>query len=496
MLQDVGETTIKGGCHLSAAISRFSRTVYNDFSSIVLSFFSYLWTSCLWRRSTAQPLRMAAHSSISIGIELEFMVAQYENENTSRSDRDDRWACHPPPSNHILDMLGANPSPWAHPTCIIKVCETVATRGYPVGCFHPTVPHPQNSISKNVPPGSLIQVEDQRRLRVWNKRACPSQTAPPSRFDYWVVVREGNIAHNVMFGPLRTTPEGYNWVGMELNSPIFTGPTELDEGISKLRQVLDELRGNLKIWINSNCGLHIHVGDSDKDLSLDVVKRVASLVYLLEEPLLLNLCHSIRQTSPHAAMISLDSRIAKEPWPGLIELDGEAGMHIKELRNLKQLLKNRPKAGSKTINAIHRIWAEPTISNLRAALRKHVQGGGPSSRCGLSISEFNTIEFRYPEASFDTEFISRWAMLVRHIFSIAMRTPSAFGEILYRVYELVTRPETPRWPALSAAIGFNVHSDKWQDRMRMYKYELHDLDAQPILPKAEMETAGRSTWTG
>ncbi|CAM1505765.1 Fc.00g114020.m01.CDS01 [Cosmosporella sp. VM-42] len=437
---------------------------------------------------------MAAPSSITIGIELEFMVAQYQHERVRQSDQDDRWACDPPPRNRLSNVQSSDPAPFADSACILKVCETMAADGFPVGCFHALEPHRQNPITSNAPSDSVIQVQGQRCLRVWNKESEPSQESASSRFDYWIVVREGHITHELAFKPIRTTPKGFNWFATEINSPIFLGTAEFDQGLPKLRQILASLRENLKIWMNSKCGLHIHVGDGGKELNLDVAKRVVSLVYLLEKPLLFDLCHSTRRTSSHAAMISTESRIAKEQWPGLTELEGEGAELVKKLRDLQQCLKSRPQATSKNINAIHRIWAEPTISSLRAALRKHNHAGGPSSRCALNISEFNTIEFRYPEATFDTDLINRWALLVRHIFAIAMREPSKFADVLERVYEMITRNSPPGWAAQLAAIGFNVHCDSWRDRMNKYKYELHDLDAQPILPKVEVATGTQGSW--
>lgn len=435
---------------------------------------------------------MATPASVTIGIEIEFMIAQHYNKTTQSKKREDRWACDPPTPDPVTDILKNEPIPWADTVCILKTCETIAERGYPVGCFFPENAHPQNAIVKDAPANSIIQAQGSRRLRVWNKRTGLFQTGTSSRFDYWCIVREGHISTDLMFKPIRTTPRGYKWVPLEINTPIFTGPLELEQGLPQLRNILTLLREKLVIWQNHKCGFHIHVGNGGRELELDTVKRVVSLVYLLEQPLLSNLYHPSRHTHQNVTMISTGSQLVKEANPPLADLTEEGATIMAELGDLKARLKSRVRTCDPIHAILHRIWAIPNIATMRRKLRKYSQDGGSSPRGALYPSEYNTIEFRYPEASFDLEFIHRWASLVRHIFGLALRSRAAFGEMLCMIFEMVTRKqgETVSWPALSAAIGFTaVHPDKWKARVKAYARELYDLDDQGILPRVEAGVA-------
>lgn len=440
---------------------------------------------------------MSTPSSVSIGIELEFTVAQHADKDAKASPKDSRWICDPHPEDLLEDMQSPNPSPFADSVCIMKVCETIAARGFPVACYLPPEPIPQNPITMKVPRGCIIQMQGHRDLRVWNKRSSFFQRGPkPSRFDYWVVDREIHITMGMISRPLKSAPKGYNWYGTEISSPIFVGPSELQEGLPQLRQILTTLRDNIVLWTTSKCGLHIHVGDSGKELELDVIKRAVSLVYLLEQPLLAELCHPIRRKSLDGFYISLDSGLAKEMWPARSELEGEGAVHIEELKRLVKRLKNRNDNIEKFYQSMHRIWFSSNMFTLRRSLRKFTQNGGTPPRCGLYISDYETIEFRYPEASFDVEFINRWAMLCRHIFGIALRSPEEFGDIFYRVFELVTQAHVPSWQTMMGAIGFTVHPDKWNERIKKYDKELKDLDAQPIVSEVGVASFGQSSVMG
>jgi hypothetical protein len=99
------------------------------------------------------------------------------------------------------------------------------------------------------------------------------------------------------------------------------------------------------------------------------------------------------------------------------------------------------------------------------------------------VSKYDTVEFRYPESTFDVDFISGWADLVRHLYAVAMKPETEFIRILRRVYELVTRDEMPGWVTMMSAIGFETDVNRWQRRLNEYRSTLSNLDKQGILPK-------------
>lgn len=426
---------------------------------------------------------MSTPSSVSIGIELEFTVAQHADKVTQASPKDSRWICDPPSEDHLEDGQGVNPTHFTHSACMMKVSETVAALDLPVACFFPPEPHPQNPVTLNIPRGSILHVEGQRDLRTWNKQ--PALDSKPSRFDYWTVNREFSITTDLVCNPVKTAPQGYNWIGTEISSPIIVGPSELQKGLPQLKEIMTALRNNIVLWTTSGCGMHVHVGNGGPDLDLDTIKRVVSLVYLLEQPLIAEVCHPIRRTALGGFFISKESSIAKEQGHADAELEKEGAVHIQKLKELTERLKNCNGNLQKFYQAMHRIWSSPSVYALQRGLRKFTQNGGRPPRGGLYVSEYGTIEFRYAESSFDVEFATRWAMLCRHIFGIALRPREEFDEVFYRVFELVTQARVPSWQTMMGAIGFTVHPDKWNERVHKYSEELKDLDDQPILSKIE-----------
>ena len=105
-----------------------------------------------------------------------------------------------------------------------------------------------------------------------------------------------------------------------------------------------------------------------------------------------------------------------------------------------------------------------------------------TTRCALVVSKYNTLEFRYPESTFDVDFISSWADLVRHLYAVAMKPQAEFLQIVRRVYELVTRDQVPGWLVMMGAIDFPQDASRWR-RLNEYVGSLSNLDKQGVLPK-------------
>ncbi|KPM43271.1 hypothetical protein AK830_g3236 [Neonectria ditissima] len=434
---------------------------------------------------------MFVPDSVCLGIEVEFLAAQHLSETSRIDDGDHRWVCDPPCRDPYLQqqpiykkLTAESPHHWPEASSILKSCEILANLGLPAACPCPSEPDSRNPISQTAPAGSVFKLADSSDLRVWNKDASTSRAGDVSRSDYWFVVRERHITEDIRNVPRKSPTQNYYWYGTELNSPVLTRPEEFSQGLPTLRRSLTAIQDNMKVAINAGCGLHLHVNDAGK-MDLQTAQRVACLVHLLEDSLLMPLSHPSRHTSPYSARISVESKIAMQKDIVALQTGSDGAMQLRALEVLMGQLSGRSKVDNETLEALRRIYSQPDLHTLGQALRKFDEGPVHTTRrCALVVStKHNTIEFRYPASTFDADYIASWAALVRHIYAVAMAPADEFSQVLCRVYEVVTRGQAVGWQAVMQAIEFQgVSADEWKRCMRDFNGRLKDLDQHGILP--------------
>ncbi|KAF4974414.1 hypothetical protein FZEAL_8688 [Fusarium zealandicum] len=437
--------------------------------------------SRLFNRNRHPPTRkpsMSTPSSICVGIELEFLVALQPKSSPATGDT--RWAC--PMSAKALQGLVTGDFGAVGPSCIVKVCESIASKGVPVAC---NLMPPEKSSPHHVPGTKIVPLTKGTELiRVWNQEAAASVSGACLRSNYWFIVPERHITLDCVSKSGKTPSDKYNWFGTELNSPILSRPEEFSQRLPTLRKCLAAVQDKMVVGLNSGCGLHLHVNDAG-NMELGTALRVASLVWLLEDALLYPLCHPFRSTSPYSARISIESCIAmrkEEP-----HVRGQGAALIKALSDVMGQLNGRNKINKGFIGTMKRLWSEGTLDSLGQALRKYDEGPvHTTQRCALVVSKYNTIEFRYPESMYDVDYISCWADLARHLYAVALKPQAEFTQVFCSVYEHVTRDQMPGWPVMMDAIGFKTDLKRWQPRLDAYGGVLSNLDKQGILPKLSM----------
>jgi hypothetical protein len=317
---------------------------------------------------------------------------------------------------------------------------------------------------------------------VWNKETATDLAGPVQKTNTWFVVPEIHITKDCVSKSGKTPSDKYDWFGTELNSPILIRPEEFSQGLPTLRKCLKAVQGNMVVGLNSGCGLHLHVNDAG-NMKLNTALRVTTMVWLLEDTLLYPLCHPFRSSSPYSARISTESKIAREDGEPVLWPENEVLIHA--LHEAMVQLSWRKKVDKGLLGAMRRLWSEPNLASLGVALRKFDEGmEHTTTRCALVVSKYNTLEFRYPESTFDVDFIAGWADLVRHLYAVAMKPQAEFNQIICRVYELVTRDQVPGWSAMMGAIGFRTDISRWQRHLDAYQGSLSNLDKQGILPKS------------
>ncbi|KAM6532842.1 hypothetical protein FALCPG4_005891 [Fusarium falciforme] len=416
---------------------------------------------------------MSIPASVCVGLEVEFLVAI---STVGTPPGEGRWICLA--SKKDVDGLAISDFRPMEAPCILKVCQVMASGGAPVGCNDMPLLKPSPG---QVSGSSLVQLTKTREdIRVWNKEATESTSGTVAPSNYWFVVPERHLTQDCVSKSSKTPSVKYAWFGTEINSPILTRPREFSRGLPTLRRCLKGIQDNMVVGLNSGCGLHLHVNDAG-NMKLQTALRVVTLVWHLEDTLLYPLCHPHRSQSAFSMRVSVESSIAMEK--GEPSVSGEGAALIAVLTGLMEKFKGRKKVDKKLVGAMKRLWAQPDLTSLGLALRKFNEGPvHTTTRCALVVSKYNTLEFRYPESTFDADFISCWTDLVRHLYGVAMKPQADFNRVLCRVYDLATRDQMPRWGDMMAAIEFKTNIGRWQMRLEQYTNNLKDLDSQGILP--------------
>ncbi|KAF7549475.1 hypothetical protein G7Z17_g6369 [Cylindrodendrum hubeiense] len=428
---------------------------------------------------------MSIPDSVSLGVEVEFLSAQQRDSKSQIVNVDYQWICGPPSEDPYAGKSPEGPYYWAEMASVLNSCKVLESEGLPTGCPFPTEPDLKNPITKDAPADSILELPDASRIRVWNRDAVMYSTGSISstRANYWFMVRERHISVDVRNLPGKSPSDEYNWHGTELNSPVLTRPNEFKNKLPSLKRSLNAIQNNMKVALNASCGLHLHVNDSGK-LHLDTAKRVACLVLLLEDPLLYKLSHPSRSKSPYSVRISTDSKavLGDESVPCLV---GDGLIQTRALRDLIEKFKGRKMVSENTLKAMERIYFMRDQESLRTILKKYDEGPVHTTRrCALVVSRNDTIEFRYPASTFNSEYIAAWGQLVRHIYALTMKSPLEFSKILCHVYEVVTRDEAVGWEAVMEAIEFrDVGPEQWKKWIAEFDGPLKDLDQQGIMPR-------------
>lgn len=405
--------------------------------------------------------------AVKIGIELELLVAYCSTDKVrSRQDmQDGRW---PESGPAAVDPNNVMARHLANQECIHKVCHILGSHGLPVACALKSEGDVQKAISVY---GGQVVTFDGGIFLVWNQNQ-----ASHSRFQYWFVTDELCMTADMDANAPPETPKGYSWFGIEINSPIIDDTVQLDNGLPTLSAAIEELRRQMKIYINEMCGLHIHASPLEGELTHDIARGVAALTFLLEEPFIYQACHPFRSSGRYCQPISEASRIGKGNYDFVVH-DAFSMICMNELRDAKSNMLNAGEDEQKIFNNLKKLLAQQSLATLSYGLRNSAD-----SKMGLSMSQFGTIEFRYPEGNLDIEFIWFWVSVVRALFDIAMLPRSQFATKLAEVYRLSVSTD-------------NIGSDQWIDvlgladrwkayfRRRMERYSSgRNLNRRGILP--------------
>ncbi|KAI1272926.1 putative amidoligase enzyme-domain-containing protein [Xylaria sp. FL0933] len=134
------------------------------------------------------------------------------------------------------------------------------------------------------------------------------------KFLDWQVDADPSISETVPSLP-------YTFVGVEVSSPVQFATPEAFDVISR---AISTITSKFRCIVDVSCGLHVHVGLGEERLSLEQIRRIASLSYAAE-PLLFTLHDPARKVNSYCRPLQdysyLADKFANQDFNAALETD-------------------------------------------------------------------------------------------------------------------------------------------------------------------------------
>lgn len=291
--------------------------------------------------------------------------------------------------------------------CLDRVEESLLFTGSDVIGLHPT---PSNSFQDKrmiYMPAGDVDLHD--------PEACKS-----TRF--WVVGSEvfiGGEAGSVF----------QRWVSTELRTPILP-ESEARRGFRKLNRAMEEIHYMTMghIHINSRCGMHVHVSPAN-GMSLRSVRRLATLMLLIEEPLLFRICATHRR---------MKNGTVEQAIVHFARRTGAASCGERRRRVLRDpdFLEDIPESlAGLSMKNVSVPWCCRSHSDFGALFTRMHQPG--VLQCALAFREHEeagpeqySLEFRHAQGSMYKAFVDNWVLVVLAVCKVCLLQPDKFRGVL------------------------------------------------------------------
>ncbi|KAI1645343.1 uncharacterized protein F4817DRAFT_343683 [Daldinia loculata] len=247
------------------------------------------------------------------------------------------------------------------------------------------------------------------------------------------------------------TPPGHFWLGFEFVSKAYRYH-DFDIMKSDFDSTCRTLRANYLVSVNagkdsgpasSRCGTHIHWGLSGAEYDLITVKRILTLMWVVEENLM-GLHASWRQlANKYAALLQTGTNMATDNAPKLpswIEDLGK-GIWVYEMEQnvppsvRESLHRDKPKVQwlwrAETVEDLAMLVGEPNKSR-RASIGLMELLPATSNFPGkVRRSQLNTIEFRHMQGSLHPTLVAAWIEVTAAIMQPCVDlSPNQFRDLL------------------------------------------------------------------
>ncbi|KAI0851065.1 hypothetical protein F5Y00DRAFT_25799 [Daldinia vernicosa] len=247
------------------------------------------------------------------------------------------------------------------------------------------------------------------------------------------------------------TPQGHFWLGFEFVSKAYRYH-DFDVMKSDFDSICRILRANYLVSVNagkdsgsasSRCGTHIHWGLSGVEYDLITIKRILTLMWVVEERLM-ELHASWRQlANKYAALLQTGTNMAADNTPKLPSWIDDLGMGdwVHEMEQnvppsvRESLHRNKPKVQwiwrAETVEELAMLVGEPNKSR-RASIGLMELLPATSNFPGkVRRSQLNTIEFRHMQGSLHPTLVTAWIEVTAAIMQPCVDLlPDQFRDLL------------------------------------------------------------------
>lgn len=424
-----------------------------------------------------------------IGIELEFLVAhpdcQLEPSDLDKTDR--RWPevdIGPAPANEAEED-DLNDASW---TCMIQVCRALALAGIPVACEFPRGWGERGAIHEERTGARHNTLDDEGYL-VWNQHLL-TDTYIGDKSAYWIVMTNFAVSRYRNSESRERTPAGYNWHSVAVRSPLIFNMDQFSGRLPKIHELLSGLRANMKLWINSQVGMSLHANKlGAPKVDIITARRVTALTIVLEDVVMFPMSHPSRRNMKACRPILSESRLGK-----VIEVDTSSTSIDTDNAAIFTIIGDQfspasiPPVANDAVKisvTVRTALQYNDVSALAKALSVASTRETEYSPAAFAISSHGNMEFRYPEASFDMEFIEFWSALTDKIVEIAGWEVVRYANFLAALLMMRVRAQPASLEAFLNAIGLSSWVGFAMKRQHIYRTTLQDLDDQPMLPPPE-----------
>lgn len=349
---------------------------------------------------------------LQIGLEIEFV-----------SPRNKKWE-----DDNLAEAPRAVQERLVKDACYHHLAESLFNNDL-LSAYSMTLPaneYPENPLRALAPRGSMPL----NNTRIFgNPDNFVDKTSRNSIFRYWLTKFEQHLSQDERYS---------QWITTELNSPILreeavysTGFSDLDTALTTIHSAYDEAP-----HITDSCGLHVHLG-VETDMTLPYAKRVVSLAFVLDRPLLFPLCSPGRKRVHRPIVRNSDLGSSNDTFSEEYELMDEILDHLP-----KSLLDAETRV-------LARMWAAESFHALQLLTEYDSKryGGFPgtafkSYSSGSGLHNVYTIEFRHAQASFRRSFVQNWSRIVLAIGRVALLPADRFKAAMDRIWMIYEESHT------------------------------------------------------
>ena len=219
-------------------------------------------------------------------------------------------------------------------------------------------------------------------IKVLQQHGFPVNNLNEKGYDKWTLETDGTIDPDD--GMVGCSPDWdlYDYRGVELISPAYHFS---EWATDQIKQVVQLMTANFDLFVNNSCGLHVHVGNTDKGFPLQTLKNFCMLVTCFESQI--NSLHPLHRIL-NVFTLPLNRQFE--------ELAHEARVsRVEELKTVRNV--------EETFNRVCGDTSHYFAYNF----------------CNLENTKLKTIEFRQHEASLDPEAINMWVVTACNLINLS-----------------------------------------------------------------------------